>query len=142
MMLATEMLIRSFAEELIENLRKNMSANTGASLFWRFDGVRLQVGSTLSWITVLEDGRPPGRWPPRKAIREWVGKINITSDVSPDSLAFLIQRSIGEKGTLLWQRGGRSGVLSEYLNQQYVQQNLVGPLREQLMNTIVETLLR
>lgn len=54
----------------------------------------------------VENGRKPGKWPPRKAILDWikVKPVLPTPDArgnlpTPESLAFLIQRKIGERGT-------------------------------------------
>ena len=44
-------------------------------------------------------GRAAGKWPPRDPILKWINQKGIQSDISAESLAFLIQRKIGEEGT-------------------------------------------
>ena len=69
------------------------------------DGV-LRVYS-LNYIYYIEKGRKPGKRPPRSAIRQWIDDKGITPDgISKDSLAFLIQRKIGEEGTTIYKQGG------------------------------------
>lgn len=62
---------------------------------------------SLDYIYYLEKGRKPGKRPPRSAIRQWIDDKGITPDgISKDSLAFLIQRKIGEEGNTVYQQGG------------------------------------
>lgn len=143
-MLSTEIIVREFAEEVIAGIRALMPSATGKtadSLFWRFDGTRLQIGSTFSWITVLEDGRPPGKMPPRESIKSWIEAVGLVSDLPADSLAYLIARSIGQKGTLLWQQGGHSGVLSTYVNAEYIRENLTDKLVDHMVRQVKLALL-
>jgi hypothetical protein len=44
--------------------------------------------------------------------------------MSKKSLAYLIARKIGREGSLLYRNGGKSGVISDYINQQYIKANL------------------
>jgi len=68
-------------------------------------------------ITVLGDssffyqerGRGPGKFPPPNVIREWIKDKPLRSGISLNSLAFLIGRSIAEKGTLIFQ-GKKKGL--------------------------------
>jgi len=56
------------------------------------------TGSEYSYY--VEYGRKPGKWPPRATIKQWIEDKNISlKDISIDSLAFLIARKIGQKGT-------------------------------------------
>jgi len=58
------------------------------------------IRSVASYGAPVEFGRAPGRWPPREAIEYWVRrKLGITNDKEAASVAFLIQRHIGTKGT-------------------------------------------
>ncbi len=47
----------------------------------------------------LERGRKPGKWPPRDAIALWVRRKLGVPEKEVDSVAFLIQRAIGQRGT-------------------------------------------
>lgn len=63
----------------------------------------LQYTEQLVW------GRKPGKFPPIKAIEEWIiakGIQPIEKNIKISSLAFLIARSIAEKGTTYFQQGG------------------------------------
>lgn len=66
-----------------------------------------------------EYGRRPGLMPPRAAIEKWIDDKRIVPDgISKSSLAFLIQRKIGERGTDLYEQGGNSGVISEAITRE------------------------
>lgn len=154
-MLGTEIVIREFAQSVVDGIRNNIRTrpvtkygamnNTGKaadSLFWRYDGYTLEIGSTWKYITILEDGRKPG--PVSKEgqdnIREWVRtKINPT-DISVNSLAYLITRKITESGSLLYQQGGNSGIISDYINDEYIKENLTDKLRELIIESSYEIL--
>lgn len=47
----------------------------------------------------LERGRRPGAWPPRAAIALWVRRKLQVAEEEVESVAFLIQRAIGQRGT-------------------------------------------
>jgi hypothetical protein len=47
----------------------------------------------------LERGRRPGKWPPRDAIALWVRRKLQVAEDEVESVAFLIQRAIGLRGT-------------------------------------------
>ena len=56
----------------------------------------------------LVNGRKPGKFPPIKAIEEWIldKNIPITGKIKISSLAFLIARKIAKEGTKYYQQGG------------------------------------
>lgn len=74
------------------------------------------------YIGALEFGRKSGKKPPRDVIRKWIDEKGITPNgISKDSLAFLIQRKIGEEGTTIWQQGGSdlvSGIFNDALRKE------------------------
>jgi hypothetical protein len=74
------------------------------------------------YIGALEFGRKSGKKPPRDVIRKWIDEKGITPNgISKDSLAFLIQRKIGEEGTTIWQQGGTdlvSGIFNDALRKE------------------------
>jgi hypothetical protein len=74
------------------------------------------------YIGALEFGRKPGKKPPRDVIRKWIDEKGIIPNgISKDSLAFLIQRKIGEEGTTIWQQGGSdlvSGIFNDALRKE------------------------
>lgn len=71
------------------------------------------------YIGALEFGRRSGKRPPKDVIRKWIDEKGIIPNgISKDSLAFLIQRKIGEEGTTIWQQGGSdlvSGIFNDQL---------------------------
>lgn len=54
----------------------------------------------------LVDGRKPGKFPPIDMIKKWIVDKGIQSDISINSLAFLIARKISREGTKYHQQGG------------------------------------
>lgn len=154
-MLWVEIVVREFLEGvrggIVNNIRsKNVTKygpmrNTGEtekSIFWRYDGKNAIVGSTKGWITVLEDGRPPGKFPPPDAIKNYVSDKLVPSGMSEKSLAYLIGRKISEKGSLIYQQGGHSGILSDYINEEYIRENLTERLKERFVKIAIETLFK
>lgn len=65
------------------------------------DKIEIKVTST-EYSQAMLYGRKPGKKPPLDAIKDWIKEKNIKpyDDISEDSLAFLIQRSIGENGNI------------------------------------------
>ena len=76
----------------------------------------------FDYIYYLEKGRKPGKRPPTAALIPWVfAKGMADTDKEARSIAFLIARKIGQKGTTIFQRGGSdivSGVVSDDLIRQ------------------------
>lgn len=58
-------------------------------------------GNRAKVIQFIENGRGPGKMPPRQIIREWMDEVGIsTGDDKVDStISFLIARQIGRYGT-------------------------------------------
>ena len=139
-MLSTRMILEGIGERVISQLRddiKNKSLVPGYpppdasgdlvnSLRYEATDTNLKVYA-LQYIGALEFGRKPGKRPPRAVIRKWIDDKGILpgqdakgKEISKDSLAFLIQRAIGEKGTLIYQQGG-SDLLSSIINENFIQ---------------------
>lgn len=77
----------------------------------------IQNGVMTIWgndyIYYLQNGRKSGKKPPRAVIRQWIDDKGIQPDgISKDSLAYLIQRRIGNEGTTIYQAGGSDLVSS------------------------------
>jgi len=161
-MLATEIIVKEFAEGVISGIRNNIknkpvseygsvetSGQAADSLFYRFDSNRLIIGSTWGYITVLEDGRKPGKGVSREGqlkLQKWIlekplqVKENSNAQGIPNakSLAFLISRKLKEEGSLIYQKGGHSGILSEYLNADYVNENFTKKFMDAMVTEISE----
>lgn len=135
-----EEIVKTFAENAIAKIQDNIrnagmeaSGKSAKSFGWRFDGKELIIYSTESYITVLETGRKPGKFAPLQPIIEWV-KIRITAiEEDARSIAFAINYKLKESGSLLYQRGGNSGILSSVINEQYVSENLTKNLFDQFV---------
>lgn len=74
------------------------------------------------YIVYLQDGRRPGKFPPKQPILDWIDDKGIQfNDIKKESLAFLIQRKIANEGTTAFIQGGTdlvSGVLTPELIKQ------------------------
>jgi hypothetical protein len=99
----------------------NASGRLAKSVNYKVNGSTLTI-SAEQYIGALEFGRKPGKRPPRDVIRKWIDEKGIIPNgISKDSLAFLIQRKIGEEGTTIWQQGGTdlvSGIFNDALRKE------------------------
>jgi hypothetical protein len=96
----------------------NASGKLAESITYKIDGYRLKVQGN-DYIYYLQNGRKNGKRPPISVIRQWIDDKGINpTDISKDSLAFLIARRIGQEGTTIFQAGGSdlvSGIFNETL---------------------------
>lgn len=119
-------LIQQFFTELQQGVRNNIPSVTGATRA----AIRTNVGDSIgqligpAYIDALEIGRGPTRNSSpqtptlREKILQWIRAKGIQrDDISDESLAFLISRSIHKKGTRLFQSGRNSGVISNVITQ-------------------------
>lgn len=153
--------MEDFAQRLIngiqDNIRNKQVTPFGAphstgdaekSLFYRITDNRLIVGSTWAFITVLEDGRKPGKFAPPEVIEGWLddkpvaysGNSDFGKALSKQSLGYLINRKLKEDGSILWQQGGHSGILSDYINLEYIHNNFTLPIKDVLINEVTQIL--
>ncbi len=163
MLISSTFIMEDFAQRLIKGIQDNIrnkqvtpygaAHSTGEaekSLFYRITDNRLIVGSTWAYITVLEDGRKPGKFAPPEVIQEWIddkpiaytGNSDFGKALSKESLAYLINRKMKEEGSLLWQQGGNSGVLSDYLNLEYIHNNFTLPIKDLIVNEVTQILFK
>jgi len=153
--LASVFVIEKFAQDLVAGIRENIRTKnvtghgpmhtTGAaedSLFYRIEDNALIIGSKWKYIRVLEDGRRPGKFVPLAPIEKWLSDKNIASNIPRKSLAFLISRKIKNEGTALYKQGGNSGILSEYINLQYIHKNLTEPLGKAYIDEVTGILFK
>jgi len=71
-----------------------------------------------NYANQLQSGRRKGKFPPKNAIEKWISSKGITpTDISKESLVFLISRKISREG---WKREGFGGVklISEVITSQ------------------------
>ncbi len=156
LILSSLFVIEDFAIKVVEGIRKNIrdkqvtpfgsmhaTGKAEDSLFYRIEEHRLIIGSTWAFITVLEDGRKPGKFAPPEVIEKWIDDKPVAlREISKKSLAFLINKSLKEKGSLIYQQGGHSGIISDYTNFEYVQKNLTEPLGKAVIDHVTKILFK
>lgn len=138
-------IITEFAESVIRGIQSRIPTVTGesaGSLGYRIDVRGLTIYSSKKYFTVLETGRKPGKRPPIDVIEKWIRDKPIASDISPRSLAFLIARKIGEEGSLLYRQGGKSGVISEEINDKVVKEKLIDVLSDSFRDYVINEFVR
>lgn len=141
----TEAILKNFAEEVIAGIRSripNVTGQSAQSLGYRIDAEGLTIFSSMKYFTVLETGRKPGKRPPISVIEQWIKDKPIASDINPRSLAFLIARKIGEEGSLLYRQGGKSGVISESINDKVIQEKLINTISNSFRDYVINEFVR
>lgn len=94
----------------------NASGRLKDSISFKVSGYRLSVQGN-DYIYYLQYGRKSGKRPPISVIRQWIDDKGIVpTDISKDSLAYLIAKRIGEEGTTIFKAGG-SDLLSSIFNE-------------------------
>ena len=157
-MLSTDIIVKNFAEQIIAGIKGNIrnksvtqygamnaSGSMADSLGYKWDGKKLVIFSSEKYFTVLETGRKPSKGGGSSSgeslkdkIEQWIEqKPVILRDITKKSLAYLIARKIHKEGSLLYRKGGNSGVISDYINQKYVQENLTDKLFQATIETIL-----
>jgi hypothetical protein len=155
-------ILKGFAERTIEGIRQNIrtknvtefgsmnaSGKMADSLGYRIDENGLTIFSSEKYFTVLETGRKPtssgaskGNPTLRESIFEWIKNKPIASDINQESLAFLIARKIGEEGSLLYRQGGKSGVISDFINDQKIKEDLIDLLDEKFREAVINEFIK
>ena len=154
------LLVRDIANKIIKDLQRNIREkaptsfgsmnNTGEaanSLRWKIDNGNLVIYSTMAksfnHIMTLETGRKLGKMPPTEPILQWVQQRGINpSDISQESLAFLIARKIGREGTQVYQdytaTGKGTGIILDVVgNREYIQETVVKPISSKLADIFI-----
>ncbi len=139
-MLSTKLILENIGQSVVDTLKNDIKTKSLVAGFpppnasgALYDSIRYEAteGSlkvyALDYIYYLVHGRKAGKKPPRAVIRKWIDDKGILPQadangrtISKDSLAFLIQRKIGDKGTLIAQQGG-SDLLSSILTESFIQ---------------------
>jgi len=84
-----------------------------------------------SYTEQLVFGRAPGKFPPIKAIEQWIldkGISTIGKQIKISSLAFLIARKIAQQGTKYFQQGG-TDLVSSIITPERIQ-SIIDKVRE------------
>jgi hypothetical protein len=139
-------IVKTFAEQTIADIKSripNVSGSMANSLGYRWNGQELIIFSTQKYFTVLETGRKPGKFAPPQAIQDYVkAKFKISNEKEVRSIAFLINRKLKENGSILYQRGGNSGVISKSINAQNISDNLTKKLVEMVSDYAINEFLK
>ncbi len=123
---AIQDILDKFGNETVQIIRDNLSS-TGTNASGRTSSSLQSVGrqnkvtvSGKAFIYVVETGRRPGRMPPVGAIQQWLktGKVSFTGKI--ESAAWAISRTIAEKGTKLFQSGGREDIITPAISDERV----------------------
>ena len=112
-----ERVLREFADEYVQRLKDKLTSDGRKASGKLLDSIRASIvssGTNLKVVLESEDylkyvdyGRNSGKRPPKEAIENWIREKGIKPE--PDrngnlptekQLVFLIQRSIGELGTM------------------------------------------
>lgn len=81
----------------------------------------------------MENGRKPGKYPPRQAIEDWIDAKGLRYTIKKSSLAFLIQRKIAQEGIKVPNKYNRGGVVSSVVTMDRIN-SLISEL--QLVNVL------
>lgn len=150
-MLSVDLILSQIGDEIVSQIKSDIKGkslvagypppNASGALY---NSIRYEVKDEkltvygLDYAYYLQHGRKKGKKPPRDVIRKWIDVKGIQpkpdkngKPISKDSLAFLIQRAIGEKGTLIAQQGG-SDFLSSIINESKLSQ-----IKDQLIFAVV-----
>lgn len=131
-MILVDEILNDYGQRIVSELKENIMSKdvtafgpVNASGKLR-DSVRYEVSNgtlrvyALGYSYFLEYGRKPGKRPPKEAIKQWIADKGIVPNgISTDSLAYLIARKIGEKGSMIYQQGG-SDLLSSVINDELI----------------------
>lgn len=122
--LTDQEILAQFGSTLIADMKANAIAQGRVAthkaeqeLHDTVDESELKVIDGAGYISQgWESGSPPGTKPSLSKLIEWINAKGIVpKNTSVSSLAFLIARSIEKKGTILFQEGGQSGVVSNVI---------------------------
>lgn len=139
-MLSTKLILENIGQSVVDQLKNDIKTKSLVAGFpppnasgALYDSIRYEATEdslkvyALDYIYYLVHGRKAGKKPPRAVIRKWIDDKGILPQadasgrtISKESLAFLIQRKIGDKGTLIYQQGG-SDLLSSILTESFIQ---------------------
>ena len=116
----------------------NASGKLAKSIRYEVKPNNLKVYA-LNYFYYVENGRKGGKRPPRSVIRQWIidKGIKPQGKISIDSLAFLIQRKIGESGTTAFQQGTK--LLEDVATKEridMVRQQIALTMQNQLIRTV------
>lgn len=144
-------IFQSFAEQTVKGIQENIrtkrvtkfgamnaSGQAADSIKYRLtdNGFEIYVsGKAVAYFDALETGRKPGKHPRPEDLRPWVLLKDLPRKwgVSEKSAIFLVGRSIAKRGTTVFQQGGKTGIISDWINEKRIQE-----LRELVLPVFAE----
>lgn len=142
-------ILNQYGNSTIEQIKQNLSSTsasgkTAQSLHYQVTNEGTKATLKIlgkPYFMVVETGRKPT--PDKKPSKEFVRNIKdwlqfVSGDTRP---AYAIAMSINQKGTKLWQKGGRKDIVSNVINQNLVDKislDLLNKFAEQVMTSVVK----
>lgn len=143
--LTQQNILEEYGERITRQLRdvlreQSASGELVDSIRYEADekGLRIYAAEHFEEATF---GRAPGKFPPKKAIKDWIEDKGLTFGSDMDSAVFLIQRTIAEKGTKAWREKKNSvvkNILTDDLPKK-IGDELAADISESLVNDILKT---
>lgn len=120
---AIQQALEAFGQSTVSMIQQNMSAagqdasgQTSREIKWMMPNDEQVIVSGPSYVFVLEKGRGPGGMPPvTPNMTNWIVSKGLSIDKSVESVGFAISNAIAEKGTKLFQQGGRTDIITPAL---------------------------
>ena len=139
--------LEQYKDKIVEQLKDRLNQEklvASGRLRDSIYGVVTETGINIfaqDYGIFVEEGRGPGRMPPRNKILEWVKAKGLTSSNvkykrlnRPKDIAWMIARSIAEKGTI--QRFGYQG--SKFID--FVSKNIMASLTKDIEESYLKDL--
>jgi len=163
------LIVREIALKIIADLQESIRSKSPTSygsmnnteqalksLRYKWEGGHLVIYSTMigyNYIMTLEHGRGPtkegataGNPTLQESILEWIKSRGIQpTDITQESLAYLISRKIHQEGTQVYReytlKGKGTGILSDIIGSPaYYQKNILRPMKEELSRQFTKEL--
>lgn len=134
------------AVSLIGEIRANLSSSnanatgkTRDSLEYSATDTQLQIKGDQSY-TYVEEGRGPGKMPPRLPIEQWAqARGLITSPSQGRSLVFLIRRSIAERGTVTMSKNNPRDIWTRVVDEKAID-NIIAQIQDKALENMINEL--
>lgn len=98
------------------NADQNATGQTSRAIQWHSPEPNKLIVDGPQFVYVLETGRRPGKRPPISPIIEWLKAKSVSIEGTIESTAWAISTFIANKGTTLFQKGGRKDIITPALD--------------------------
>lgn len=141
---AIQKALEAFGQNTVSIIQGNMSAagqdasgDTSREIKFIMPSDNQVIVSGPSYVYVLETGRRPGKMPPvTPNMTNWIVSKGLSIDKTVESVGFAISKTIAEKGTKLFQQGGRTDIITPAISDERVDK-LVNKLADISLNLFV-----